>query len=194
MADYCTAAEVAAHLGKTFTAAQTTEANLLIPAATAWINDRTGRSWPQTSAITDERHTVEGTLLYLSHAPIASVASVKVRPPTIGASDTTLTLASGYEVVDTALGLLRLSSSYLGWTAKVSYTPAVALDSRLSLAAKKLVAFWMRPLLEGLSGDIVEYSVGQELRVKFANPASALGVPPDVAGLVDSINPQMVFA
>ena len=188
---YTTSAAVEQHVGRTFTALQYAEADALLPAADAWINARLPYSFPQTTLITDELHTVFGPYLYLDRSPITSVTTVKVRPPSIGAADSTLTLASTWELLSTSRGLIRLYG-YAGWEARVTYTPAVATDARLSLAAKKLVAFWMRPLLDGVSGDVQSYSIGQELQVTFKQggaSSKALGVPDDVVALVDSINP-----
>lgn len=192
---YTTSAAVFAHLGRTPTAAQTAEADTLLAAADAWIDSRTGRAWPQISLITDELHTLDGPLLFLRHAPIASVTSVEARSPSIGSSDTVLTAGSAYEVEDAATGRLRLSTAYVGYEVRVTYTPAVATDTRIALAAKRLVAYWLRPLLDGVSGDVQSYSVGQELEVTYANDGQALGVPADVVALVDSINARgLVFA
>lgn len=191
---FTTAAAVAAHLGRTFTAAQAAEAETLLPAADAWINGRTGRSWPQATAITDELHTLVGPSLFLDFAPVASVASVAVRPPQVGASWTALTAGSGYEVLDLATGHLHVPH-YPGYWVRVSYTPAVPTDARIELAAKKLVAFWLRPVLDGVSGDVQSYAIGQELEVTFSKEGQALGIPPDVIALVDSINTEgLVFA
>ena len=190
MPSYTTSAAVEQHVGRTFTAVQYAEADVLLAAADAWINARLPYAFPQTTLITDEIHLLSGPYLWLNRAPITSVTSVEIRSPMVGAADTALTVAVGYELLDAVQGRIRVQG-YAGWEARVTYTPAVALDPRLSLAAKKLVAFWMRPLLDGVSGDVQSYSIGQELTVAFkqGGTAAALGAPDDVVALVDSINP-----
>ncbi len=186
MPTYTSAAAVESHVGRTFTATQLAEADALLSAADAWINARLPYSYPQTALITEEFHLVEGPYLFLHRTPIASVTSVTVRSRVLGAATTSLLAGTNYDLLNATSGMLRLSG-YLGGEALVTYTPAIALDPRLALAATKLVAFWLRPLLENVSGDVQSYSVGQELQVTFKQGSRTLGIPDDVVVLVDSI-------
>jgi hypothetical protein len=183
---YTTSAAVESHLDRTFTATQLAEADSLLAAADAWITSRLPYSYPQTALITEEFHLVEGPYLFLNRTPVTSVTSVTVRSRVLGAATTALVVGTNYDLLDATAGMLRIAG-YLGGEALVSYTPAIALDPRLETAAKKLVAFWLRPLLEGVSGDVQSYSIGQELQVTFKQDSRTLGIPDEVVALVDSI-------
>lgn len=181
--------QVAEYLGRELTGAQNAQLEALLPAVEAWITSRTGRTWGDDTPITGETHTLTGPLLWLTHAPVASVQSVSVRPPaTVGATSTTLVATADYELLGPAHGLLVLSPGYAGWRVTVAYTPALPLDSRIALAATMLAAAWARPTLDGVSGDVKQYTIGQELSVTFRDPADGTvrGVPDDVVALVDS--------
>jgi len=192
MPDYTTVPDVARHLGRTLTSAQEAEAAALIPAATAWINGRLGGVWPQTAAQTDEYHLVEGPLVFLRYRPVASLASVSVRGPWPGTTATALVANTEYELLDATRGILRVSVDP-GYEIRVTYTPnATAADPRLKLAARHLVAFWLRPLVEGVTGDIKSYSIGEELQVTYRDDAGTIrGVPSEVVALVDGVGQSL---
>lgn len=196
---YTTVARVASHLGATLSADQQAEAAMLIDAAEAWIDQRAAQCgapfgvWGSTIGTlptVTETHAITGRFLFLN-TPAASITSVTVRPPYIGAASSTLLAASTYELLDAPSGTLWMSGAYVGWYATVTFVPAAAarpVPATIGLAATKLVAFWLRPALGEAGGDIKSYSVGQELQVTYRDPSSGgvRGVPDDVVTLVDS--------
>lgn len=203
---YTDVARLAQHLGRTLTADQIIEAGRLITAAQAWIDGRTGTPWEQVAPVI-ERHTLSGPQVQLRQRPVLTVDGVTLRSLTLNAVPETLLPGSGYELIDPTLGVVLILPGYAGygygyggaaaWLATITYTPNVVLDARIALAATQLVAYWLRPALEGIAGDIKSYSVGQELQVTFRDPAdgSVRGIPDDVVALVDSARtPELVFA
>lgn len=185
---YTDAAAVALHLGRTLTVDQEAQVDVLVPPAQRWIDKRANRSWELTTPITGEAHTLYGPCLYLKQAPVASVEAVRVRSLTPGATARTLTAGVDYELLDATDGLLLIGTYYtVDYRAGVDYTPNVPLDERIALAATMLVAAWLRPALDGITGDIKSYSQGQELSVTFRDPATGAvrGIPDDVVTLVD---------
>jgi hypothetical protein len=185
---YTDADTVALHLGRTLTVDQEAQVDALVPAATAWIDARTNRSWELTAPITGEAHALYGPCLYLKQAPVASVEAVSVRSLTPGATARTLTAGVDYELLDAATGLVLIGTYYtVDYRASVDYTPAVPLDGRIALAATMLVAAWLRPALDGITGDIQSYRIGQDLQVTYRDPGTGTvrGVPDDVVTLVD---------
>lgn len=175
MADYTTVQQVADHLGVDLTGLQSIEAARLIPAASAWIDGRTGRTWGATDPTT-ETQTVVGQGLYLRKVPVASVASVSIRSTYVNATWS----AVSYELLDAAQGLLLLPWGYAGWLAQVVYTPAQVVDPQITLAATMLTAHWLRAgvaAAAGISdtaaaaGPIIAKRVGS-VEVRYANPPS----------------------
>lgn len=183
---YTDVAAVQLYLGRTLSDDQQAQVDALIPAAQSWIDARSGHAWDVSAPIADETHYLYGPQVSLDLAPVAAVTSVKVRDTCVGATDTTLTVNEGYEVRSLTGGTLYLPG-YTGWLAKVSYTPAVPLDARIGLAATMLVAAWLRPALDGITGDVQSYRIGQDLQVTYSDPATGAvrGVPDDVVALVD---------
>jgi hypothetical protein len=206
---YTTIERVQRAMGAEFTADQAAEASALLGAADAWIDSRAGRTWGGAATpVVGELHTLYGDWLYLNRAPVSVVTSAEVRYPYAG-SAWAATPLSGWELVNPATGHLLLPRGYAGWWARVGYTPAQVVDPRISLAATKLVAHWLAPVLSGSGGaagaggaaPIKSYTLGEELVVQYdtaqasataAAAVSALGVPTDVVGLVDSLREVIV--
>lgn len=183
---YTDADAVALHLNRTLTVDQEAQVDALVPAATAWIDARTNRSWDLTAPITGEAHTLYGPCLYLKQAPVASVEAVRVRSLTPGATARTLTAGVDYELLDAATGLVLIGTYYaVDYRASVDYTPNVPLDGRIALAATMLVAAWLTAALSGGRGSIKRRTLGDVTVEYAAQPATAYGVPEDVAALVD---------
>lgn len=194
---YTTLSAIAQHLERDLTIAQEAEAYNLLAVADAFIDSYTGTVWNTSAAVTAERHTSPGPYLYLKRAPVTTVSTVTVREPYVGSTAQTLSAGSGYELLDATRGILRLGGSYQGYEVRVTYTPAVPLDSRIALAATRLVAHWMQPTLTGVLGDIKSYAVGQELEVTYRDPESGTtrGIPADILTLLDSARARkVVFA
>jgi hypothetical protein len=182
-------------LNITLTAAQQAACELLLEPAEAWIEQHTGYVWADTAAVVDEQYALEGPVLYLARRPVASVQAVRVRAHSIGATDTLLAAGAGggYELADAQRGVLLVNSAYVGDLVKVSYTPLVPVHPLVRAAATRLVGFWLRPALDGVGGDVQEYSVGAELSVVFKQGGRALGVPDEVVAMLAGLR-ALVFA
>lgn len=194
MSRYADVQQVADYLGVELTGLQSIEAERLIPAASAWIDGRTGRTWGVTASTT-ETQTVVGQALYLRKTPVASVTSVSIRSTYVNAAWS----AVSYELLDATQGLILLPWGYAGWLAQVVYVPAQTVDPRVSLAATKLAAAWLQPTITGEGGGsaapIKSYAIGSELNVTYdtatastASTSTTLkGIPDDVLALVDGL-------
>lgn len=191
---YSTNVLVAAEMGRTFTVAQQSQCDGLIEEAEDLIDQITSRAWLSTSPVTDELHTVEGPVVYLTNKPVTAITSVKVRRMAIGSTDTTLTAGSTYELLDAANGVLSLGNAYREYLVKVTYTFTTpeAVPPLIRRAATMLVAHWMVPRLNTDSYGIKRYSVGQELTVEFKDDGSR-GVPDEVMDILTR-RKALVFA
>src|SRR5262245_63585413 len=116
MAAYCTADQIAAYLGVTFTPAQAAQADALAIAVTNVIDRYTGRSWQGTSPVAGElANVVPGSpswpgaygIVYLARRPVESVSGVTLRTAYPHASESVL-VNTEYELVDGPNGVLTL--------------------------------------------------------------------------------------
>lgn len=184
---YCTQDDVEALLGATLTPVQEDNFAILLPAAEAYIDARTGLSW-LAGAVTDQAYfDLDGPLLWLRGAPLASsTVTVKVRASSTD-TERTLTAGTDYDVEDLTSGRVRL----YGWQdwqrVRVSYTPSEDVDARITQAARQLVAFWLGPQHNGAEDALKAVSFGQDLKVEYDTAATARGIPPTVDALLDSI-------
>lgn len=186
MTNYCEVADVELLLGRSLTDDQQAACDAAIAAASAWIDGR-GGPWATSDPVADERHRLtDDPALTLYRAPVASVTGITVRTPDVGAASTALTAGTDYELRDAARGVVWLPG-YAGYQAYVSYVPNVPLDARIARACALIAAQWLRPALDGVTGDIKSYSQGQELSVTFRDPAgyAVRGVPDEAVTLVD---------
>jgi hypothetical protein len=183
---YTSVAAVSQVVGQTLEGFASQRANQLLSVADAFIDSRTGHPWNTTVAVTDELHVPAGEYVYLTRRPVASVTSVRVRSPYLGSTLTTLTAATQYELVDAPNGRLYVPG-YSGWLLYATYVPNVPNHPLIGEAAAQLVAHWLRPTLDGVSGEVKSYSVGQELSVTFRDPGTGtvLGVPSEIVALID---------
>lgn len=179
---YCTAAEVAAFLGVTFTAGQTTQAGVLIEQAESYIDGETNRAW-LVGAQTDEVHYIDNSrFIFLQFAPVTSVQAITGRAA-LGASETTLTANVDYEVRDLAAGLIALVSGGYDQV-KVDYTPVAAVPAEIKLACIQLVANWLQPQLQPGSYGLDSYSL-PDLTVNFARSHVQNAAPPTVQQILE---------
>lgn len=208
-ARYSSVQRVADHLGRDLTGVAVLEADRALRAAEAWIDARTGRPW-SAGAVTELRVLSGANGLLLERPPVASVATVELRSPYIGAVWQPLT-PSAYELVDPDTGLLLLSPAYVGWWARVVYTPAPVpdggVDPRIARAATLLAAHWLRPTLEASSGGavagpVVARRVG-DVEVRYAEEDGATAstatttsgsIPEEVETLLGSLGAAVVLA
>lgn len=186
MTAYCEVADVELLLDRSLTDDQQAACDAAIVAASAWIDGR-GGPWATSDPVTAEPHRLtDDPALCLYRAPVTSITAITVRTRDVGATSTTLTAGTDYELRDAARGVVWLPG-YAGHLASVSYVPAVPLDVRIARACALVVAQWLRPALDGVTGDIKSYSQGQELSVTFRDPATfaVRGVPDEAVTLVD---------
>jgi len=170
---YCLASDVAAFLGKTFTAGQTTLCNDLIESAEADFDAQTGRGWLM-GAQSNEVHYVNSANIFLKYAPVTSVTTVLGRPG-LGETEETLTVDDDFEILDLLNGHLYLYVT--GYDRlRVSYTPVATVPADIKRACVEIVANWMQPSLAGSFGldsiQLPDYSV------RFARSHVQEVVPP----------------
>lgn len=180
---YCTAALVAAFLGKTFTTDQTTQANSLIERAEAYIDNQTGRGW-LVGAQTDEAHFLgQKPWVFLRYTPVQEITAVTGRTAP-GEDEAALTLDEDYEVRDLETGLIRLLVS--GYDRiLVDYTPVATVPGDLVQAAIELVTNWLQPSLQPGTYGLDSYSL-PDLTVRFSRAHVQEVVPPTVQQVIDS--------
>lgn len=178
--------KVAGYLGVDLTGLQLTQVDRLLPAADAFITRYCGRSFGLATALTGERHTVMGGLVFLLNRPVASVQAVRVRSWGIGATTEALVAASSYELVDGNAGILAVSCNAVGQLLEVDYTPGQTTPGDVTLAATMLVAHWLRPHLveDGITPDVKRYTVGQDLTVEYRDDAASGVAPVAVTALL----------
>lgn len=140
MADYCSAASLATYLGRALTATEAAAATAACAAATDFIDKYTGRTW-QSTTVTDEIQQAVGGMIRLDRRPIVSVSAVAKRGVYLGASSTTLTSPSGYEVINPVEGQL-LVNAVDGEIVTVSYTTTAVPDD-IVLAANVIAASYL---------------------------------------------------
>jgi hypothetical protein len=204
MTDYTDDGAVGRYLGQTLTGAQAVQVlTVLAPAATAWIDSHTGRSW-QTPAIPDdaelptvlgERVQVVAGQARLQRVPVAAILAVRARSLTPGAAVTTLTAGRDYELLDTATGLLlvnRYGYSTSAWSGvdeylTVDYTVlavgASTIPAAVQLAATTLAAVALLPTItpEMQAGAIQSISLaGGDISLTYADWQQTGQVPPQV--------------
>jgi hypothetical protein len=171
---YCTADDVAEHLGRTFTAAQTTYCNNAIERAERYIDERTGRAW-LTGAQTDEAHYPDSQVIFLKYAPVVSVTAITGRAG-LGETETSLVANEDYEVRDLQNGEILLVGSC--WDrVLVDYTPVATVPADLVGAIIEMVAAWMQPHLDPGSFGVESYSL-PDLTVRYARSHVEAVAPP----------------
>jgi len=175
MAAYTDPARIAAHLGTTFSAEQAAQAAVVADAVTAWIDQRTGRSWQGGGAIADELHLIVTDRVYLNAAPVSAVSSVAVHPGTTHASWTPLGPDDAL-LFDPIRGVVLLPIGYGGYYAQVSYTSVGdGPPADIETAADVLAADLMQTALNPESAGAESVSVGQnDISVKYAGASGSM--------------------
>lgn len=182
---YTTAQLTQQELGVDLTAPQLDQVADLIADVEAFIDRYTGRAWIVTSPHTDELHSVYSPVVYLRNRPVTAVTSVKARSAHIGATETTLTAGTQYELLDAANGILTVSNGYPfdvvinteggyeGYLLKVTYTSSTPVPGDIQHAATLLAAEWMLPRLNPDYQGVESYRIagsGDEYQVKLRTP------------------------
>jgi len=179
---YCAAGDVAAMLALDFTAAQYAQCDLLIERAEAYIDAETGRGW-LVGAQSNEAHTVDSQNIYLKYAPVAIVTSIAARAG-LGETETALTVDEDYEVVDLAIGHIRLVYPGDYDRVRVTYTPVATVPADLTQATIDMVAAWMIPTLTPGGFGVDSYSL-PDLTVKFSRSHVQSPAPPLAAAIIE---------
>lgn len=178
---YCSAADVAAFLGRTFTAEQTTHCNNLIERAEVFMDEETNRGWLM-GVRTDEAHYPATWLMFLDYAPVASVESVTGRIA-LGEAEEPLTVNVDYEVISLSGGLIKLLKR--GYERLlVDYTPVNTVPGDIKQATIELTANWLGSNLQPGSYGLDSYSL-PDLTVNFARSHAQQAMPPTVQQVID---------
>jgi hypothetical protein len=169
MAAYTTPERIAAYLGTTFSVEQAAQAAVVADGVTAWIDQRTGRSWQGGGAIADELHLIVTDRIYLNAAPVSAVSSVAVHPGTTHAAWATLA-ADDALLFDPIRGVVLLPVGYGGYYAQVSYTSTSdGPPADIETAADVLAADLLTTTLNPESAGAESVSVGQnDISVRYA--------------------------
>lgn len=178
---YATAQDVATYMSRSLTSDQLVQATFYLEAASAWIDQQTGKSWNPSSPVTEIR-AIGGDMLYLYNKPITGVTQVRVRSPYIGSSWTTLAAGTGYEIVDASRGLIRLNY-ILGFpgtspysTIEVTYTHNINVPANVKLAAILLAANKMNSSLNPMQQRIRSLNDNRAVSVTFRDEEIPLEV------------------
>jgi hypothetical protein len=179
---YCTAADVAAFLDKTFTAGQTTQANNLIEPAEVYIDGETNRGW-LVGVQTDERFYCPGYELFLQFVPVTSVDTITGRAG-LGEGEDVLVADEDYEVRDLGNGYIMLLFPGSYDRVQVDYTPVNTVPADIEQACIEMVASWMLPVLQSDSFGLDSYSL-PDLTVKFSRSHVQAAIPPVAAATLE---------
>lgn len=186
---YATAADVEVFLNQPFVGDQEDAATALVAAASDHVDRYTGRTWV-AATVTGEVQTVRDGRIRLDRAPVASVASLAVRAPYLGATPLTLTSPTGYELIDAATGLLLVSAA-TGDLATVTYTTTPVVPADIKQAVVMLAASWLSP---GLNAQGRTYSKIRAGSAELTFRDTDLPTPPGVAAILDGYRSGLVFA
>jgi hypothetical protein len=179
---YCTVDDIAAFLGRTFTAAQLAQCDALIESAEIFIDEETNRGW-LVGAQTDEAHYISSQNVWLRYAPVATVATVTGRSG-LGETEETLTVDDDYEVQDLNGGLIVLTSPGNYDRVLISYTPVDTLPADLKQACIEIVSAWLQPSLAPGMYGLDSYSL-PDLSVKFSRSHVQQPAPPMAQRVLD---------
>lgn len=182
---YATNTDVATYLGRSLSVGQQAQTDFLLDAASAWIDQYTGRVYSTTSPAT-ELNTIVGPLMYLKNTPVLTVSSVNVRAMTPGAQNTPLEAGSGYELLDASKGIILFGTQidigvysslpWLGYIASIVYTYTGGVPANIKLATILLAAYKLQYTLNPMSQRIRSLNDNRAISVTFQDEE----IPPDV--------------
>jgi len=170
MVTYTDPARIAAQLGATFTPDQETRALVVADAVTAWIDQRTGRSWQaEPGTIAGELHQLYDDSVTLASPPVSAITSIAVHPGSGVGAWQTLNPAD-YALFDPIRGVVFLPHGYAGQWVQVTYTSTAAgPPADIAAAADVLAADLLLTTLNPESAGADTVSVGQnDISVKYA--------------------------
>lgn len=192
MASYADASSLSTYLGRALTAAETASATSACAAATDFIDAYTGRTW-QSTTVTGEIQQAKGGMVRLDRRPIVSVTSVTKRGVYLGASATTLTSPTGYEVINAAEGQL-LVNAVDGDLITVSYTTSGVPDD-IALAANVLAAGYLisAPAMSLQARGIQKLKAGSA-EITYDPLDKSLSVPPAAYAILENYRAASAFS
>lgn len=183
---YTDGQEVATRLGLDYTTLSPDQQDLAdqcAAAATAYLDRKMRRSFPQAAAVTNELHPFDGPSLYLHQTPVLGIDAVRARYTIVGANPWTLVANQSYELLDPQQGLLLvlplgdpvsggdvldLIQYGAGWLFSVDYRYGAPVPDDLRLAAQEVActAFqvWAAPdtrLYKSISIGQLTVSIGE---------------------------------
>lgn len=182
MKGYCTVEQVEAHLGISFTEAQTADCEGKIEAAETHFDEETGRGF-LVGAQEGEAFHWPHYELWLRYAPVATVQEVRGRSG-LGEAMAVLVEDEDYEVQELRSGLLRLVAPGNYDVVEVDYTPVDTTPADVRQAVVEQVAAWMKPGLEPGSFGLDSYSL-PDLTVRYARSHVQSAATPLLARVID---------
>lgn len=203
MPSYTDSQHIEGYLQRSLTTTETVLAADLIPAASEWIDNYTGRGYGPVTVI-GEQHGVEGPFVYLTRRPVVAITNMVARSITVGAPLITLNVGVDYELLDAQHGALSLMNwwdlfmwgqrdmvrdmvgSHMGKLLSIDYSVSAAVPPTVQQAATALVAHWLR------DPDAQHYS-SVNLGGVSVSFAASFGVPEIVKSLL-STKRRLVFS
>ena len=190
MAAYATATEVEEALGSPFTGDQAAVAARLVEAASDYVDRYTGRSWVAVT-VTGEIQVARHGLVRLDRRPISTVTTVSKRGVYLGATPTTLTSPTGYEIINAAEGQLLVNATD-GDIVTVTYATAPTVPDDIKQAVILLALSWLGGTINP-SGQTYSKLKAGSVELTYRDNADA-PVPPSVKAILDGYRPAINFA
>ena len=162
---YCTIQDVADFLQRTLSSNEEAQCSTLIERLETFIDEETGRGW-LVGAQTNEVHYVTSQNILLKYAPVATISSIVGRSA-LGEAEAALVVDVDYEVIDLAIGRVRLVYPGSYDRIRVTYTPVGTVPGDLVQAFVETVATRLAPTLSPGTYGLDSYSL-PDLTVRFS--------------------------
>ncbi len=204
---YCTSQQIQDYLGKTLSASQLIEADVLAAAATEHCDRLTHRTWQNTGSVASELVGVEGPFIFLKHRPVVAITNMTAQDISVSAPVLPLVSGVDYRLVDAAAGMVTMmnwwnlwitnnrdtirdiAGSHLGKLVSVDYTTSEAVPKDIVLAATMIAADWLQPTMTPEMSGYKQISISGAVSVTMADRAVPALVTEILAGYR-----KMVFA
>lgn len=193
MAAYCTPDSLESYLGRTLTDAESDSAVGACLGATAYIDAYTGRSW-QAATVAGEIQQARDGMVSLDQRPVVTVTTVTKRGVYLGATPTTLTSPTGYEIINAAEGQL-LVDAVDGDLITVTYTVAATAPDDVALAANIIAASYAvaGSAASGEGRGIHKLEAGSA-KLTYDPIDTSVSIPPTAYALLAKYRPSLSFA
>ena len=187
---YCSLADVTTLMGDSMSAEAEDAAAALLEGASDFVDRYTGRSFT-SGTVTGEVHPVYRGQITLDTSPIASITTLTVTSPYIGAVPVTMLADTGYQILDASRGLVLVAGSDND-RATVTYVTALgAVPDDIKTATAMLVAYWSRSATDATALIFSKIKAGSaELTYREVTQE----VPFDVKAILDGYRPAFAFA